>query len=1091
MDNALSALRRVDFDWTAHIDQIWSDPLADVEQLQAEARAELEDRLEDLGGLRTDRSPLGFCLLGGAGSGKTHLLGVVRRQAIDRGFFFVLADLTDVENFWATVLLGYLRSLMQRGRDGRRQLDAWLEGIIERYGASVRRAKEIPQQRPPGLINTSNGLIAAVTQQHRDQGQEHADVLRALVLFACDHADINDLGYKWLQGVGIDDDEKHHYGFREAQQSPQRIVRGLSWLLALEAPTVLALDQLDAIVAEHNFATSAIADEPSTEQQASLAIIQGIAGGLLALRDVTRRTLLLVSTLEATWKILETRAAVSMADRYNPPLHLDAANPPDAVKRLVLGRLQLGYEATDFVPPYASYPFTDDYFEKYRASTPREVLKACDAHRRACRRAGTITEIGGNGATPKPTWPPPTWPDRIRARVAELEQRADVAALLADDSEQALDRLVETACEALVLENPPADSVLAVVDKNFLGTGPYDPLHARIRLILIDEQERERHHAFRFLQKSNARAFQVRLKAAITASGIDHAIGFRRLTILRQGPPPSGAATQKLVQELTDRGGRLLDPTEPELRTLWALSQLLGTPEEPEHFEEWLRVEQPVSCLPTFGPTAEWLRQGQTARGTSQPPVAPTPTEVKGGGDHAAVPTEPPPSPGPTPSRVAPPPATPPPSPSLSGTIPIGRILVSGTPEAAVTVDLGSLANHTVVLAGSGSGKTVFLRRIIEEAALLGVPSIVIDGANDLARLGDPWPERPESFTDEDAAKADQYHAATDVVVWTPGLASGNPLSFNPIPDFAAAAASGDSEAERKDQLQAAVDMARSSLEPLVAPGRGPKDKKSCGILASALRRFADRGGGSLADLIALLQDPPDDVIDGYHGGEKIACEISELLLSATKTDPLLGGVGATLDPALLLRSPLSGKTRVSVINLSGLQGQAAQQGFVNQLVMTLFTWIKRHPAPSGSLLGLLVIDEAKDYVPSGRSVPGKENIVRLAAQARKYGLGMLFASQAPKSIDHTVVANCATLLVGKANSPAAIETVKRLLEEKGGTGSDVGKLARGTFYLSAAARPKPVKLATPLCLSHHPSSPPSEAEVLMRARRGHEPEIR
>jgi len=43
-----------------------------------------------------------------------------------------------------------------------------------------------------------------------------------------------------------------------------------------------------------------------------------------------------------------------------------------------------------------------------------------------------------------------------------------------------------------------------------------------------------------------------------------------------------------------------------------------------------------------------------------------------------------------------------------------------------VTLKAGLLANHIAVLAGSGSGKTVFLRRIIEEAALLGIPSIVL-----------------------------------------------------------------------------------------------------------------------------------------------------------------------------------------------------------------------------------------------------------------------------------------------------------------------------------------------------------------------------
>jgi hypothetical protein len=45
--------------------------------------------------------------------------------------------------------------------------------------------------------------------------------------------------------------------------------------------------------------------------------------------------------------------------------------------------------------------------------------------------------------------------------------------------------------------------------------------------------------------------------------------------------------------------------------------------------------------------------------------------------------------------------------------------------------------------AGAGSGKTVLLRRIVEEAALAGIPAIVIDPNNDLSRLGDAWPERP------------------------------------------------------------------------------------------------------------------------------------------------------------------------------------------------------------------------------------------------------------------------------------------------------------------------------------------------------------
>lgn len=58
--------------------------------------------------------------------------------------------------------------------------------------------------------------------------------------------------------------------------------------------------------------------------------------------------------------------------------------------------------------------------------------------------------------------------------------------------------------------------------------------------------------------------------------------------------------------------------------------------------------------------------------------------------------------------------------------------------RAALRLD--ALRKHTAIFAGSGSGKTVLIRRIVEECALRGVSAIVLDPNNDLARLGDPWP---------------------------------------------------------------------------------------------------------------------------------------------------------------------------------------------------------------------------------------------------------------------------------------------------------------------------------------------------------------
>lgn len=155
---------------------------------------------------------------------------------------------------------------------------------------------------------------------------------------------------------------------------------------------------------------------------------------------------------------------------------------------------------------------------------------------------------------------------------------------------------------------------------------------------------------------------------------------------------------------------------------------------------------------------------------------------------------------------------------------------------------------------------------------------------------------------------------------------------------------------------------------------------------------------------------------------------------------------------------------------------------------MTLFTWIKKNPAhPEEPLQGLLVIDEAKDFIPALQAVPCRSSVLRLAAQARKYGLGLIFATQAPRSIDHNVIANCSTQFYGQANSPAAIEVIRDQIRQRGGTGDDVARLGTGRFYVYTEDTHVPVKIKASLCLSHHPPTPLDETGVLQRARKSRE----
>ena len=92
---------------------------------------------------------------------------------------------------------------------------------------------------------------------------------------------------------------------------------------------------------------------------------------------------------------------------------------------------------------------------------------------------------------------------------------------------------------------------------------------------------------------------------------------------------------------------------------------------------------------------------------------------------------------------------------------------------------LSALRKHTAIFAGSGSGKTVLIRRLVEECALRGVSSIVLDPNNDLSRMGSPWPEKPTGWNPADDARADAYFAGTEVLVWTPRRNSADPAAIS------------------------------------------------------------------------------------------------------------------------------------------------------------------------------------------------------------------------------------------------------------------------------------------------------------------------
>ncbi|ESA33985.1 atpase [Leptolyngbya sp. Heron Island J] len=1089
-DLALKALRTVDFNWTTRIRHVWSTPEFHIDDLHHQERLKILAAASKLATTQSTESPLGEVITGAAGSGKTHFLAVLRQQLISQGIGFILVDMTDVHDFWETTLQGYISSLREEDEEGtpQFQLRKIIQYLLDLAGYSNVSAEKMAKLPANYLKKGILLILKAVNQLNPQAANQYQDIIRSLILLNSDDFIFSDIGYSWLSGLEIEDSAKRDFRFRAAaNKKPSEIVEGLSWLLSLQSPWVLAFDQLDAIVAQHyRSEIHSSTEQLSEEQSTSKFIIKGICSGFMSLLDKTSRTLTIVSCLDPTWKYFTEQAIQSFTGRFQDLTVLSEISQQNISAQLVEPRLKVAYQQSNLKVPYPTWPFHPDFFKSVSGKFPRQILRYCDQHRQRCLENQEIIELHSFEAA-APVKRSNVQYSEIEQKFKKAHQQLNLVQAIDEKSEdKILGQWLKTVGECLIQENPLANNVDTALDISFPGGRNYPQMHARVRLIYRDESDREQHLCLRALQRRNSNAYRARLKAAMTTAGIDHALSFRRLVIVRtqNNQLPGGPVAQQLTHKFSQLGGLIIYPTDEELKTMGALHQLKI--QSLPNFDSWIRQQRPVSQLPCLQKTVAWLFGGETpseirrdnlssVNSEDSERVSPSVSSISSNGTPPSTVTE---TLGETSADDLNPVPLGPDIKTQPNSLSVGRRIIGQQISNIITIPLEALTKHTVILAGSGAGKTVLVRRLVEETALQNIPAIVIDGANDLARMGDRWPNRPEVWSEDEQYKAEYYHRNTEVVIWTPGRKAGRPLSLDPLPNFAALVSDA-------DELSQAIDMARDSLEGIVAAGKGNTAQIKRGVLRNALEHFAKTGGGDLEYFAEFLRELPEEANGRIKNAARRAEEMADLLNAEIANNPLLRQSGTALDPATLFGLENPAKTRLSVINFIGLPGLPQQQQFLNQLAMTLFTWIKKNPAPSDQpLRGLLVIDEAKDFLPSQQVTPCKSSLNRLAAQARKYGLGIIFATQAPKSIDHNIIANCSNQFYGRANSPAAISVVQDQIRQRGGHGDDIARLKRGQFYVASESLNPPVKIATSLCLSHHPSTPLDESEVLYSAQR-------
>jgi hypothetical protein len=1056
MNNALEALRSVDFDWVRSLASIWSDADTTVDgPNQVLIDSLVANFFRDTAS--ASAKPKGAVLIGQSGIGKTHLVGVLRRRIWRSGGWFVLLDVLGLTEFWRSAALSFLTSLLQEMPGGRRQFEAVLAGVARRFNVEkeVETAFNTSNIEPRKIVDL---LVKGLMKVDLKNTLRHEDVFRALSLLRSTDLDTVSLAYGWLQGYDADEQARTSLGFRAPPPEPVELIRGMSWIMSLAGPTLVAIDQIDGVV------------NPSSVENDDVGGMQGLGGilaaGLLQLHDVRHRGKTLISCLFDSWKVLEEQGLTPFLQRFDDPIPMQGMNDASAISSLIVGRLNPAYEKMRFTPPFPAWPFSKTAIDGAASvgMMPRTILIRCDTFRRKCLEEADVEVCDNLIETPK-SKPEPETRNGYTSELRRLGEVSDIAGLIKSGDDSEFGRLLRDVVD-IYAQQIDTDETIDVVSKGDRAQ-KIPPLHARLTFTYHDKNDREGHFCFRALEHNHHIAFQARLRAALTASGISNQIPDRHLLLVRRSPIPKGAKTKQLFEAFEKAGGLVINPSDNDLRTFVALVAMRNQAAmdgKQVAFDTWLKTEKPLHATTFFKqaglspepPTPHPIVGPGGREANQQATAASSEREAK---EHATEVTAPQHSQAGTHTESSS-------SPTPIDSIPVGRRMALGEEQVRLPTKL--LRRHTAIIAGSGSGKTVLLRRIVEEAALAGIPSIVIDPNNDLSRLGDPWPERPGSFTPEDDSKAQRYFRTIEVVVWTPGIHAGNPLFLSVLPDF-------ESLGDDKDERQQAVDMAAETLGPLA----GAKNALQRGVLVEALRHFANGGGGDLARFTTLLADLPEG-LSPIGNANKIAAGLANQLYAAVATNTLLRAEGPTLDPKVLFFGPDPTRLRLSVINMSGLVTDAAREDFVNRLQMALFSWIKRNPSTSGLLY---VVDEAQTFLPSQKPAISLGSGIKLVAQARKYGLGMIVATQAPRGIHNQVVQNCTTNFFGKQNAPATIGAAQEIIAASGGKADDLGKLRAGEFYFATDGSGKPGKIRTPICLSFHPPNPPTPEEVIALAR--------
>ncbi|TAJ29661.1 MAG: ATP-binding protein [Nitrospirae bacterium] len=383
--------------------------------------------------------------------------------------------------------------------------------------------------------------------------------------------------------------------------------------------------------------------------------------------------------------------------------------------------------------------------------------------------------------------------------------------------------------------------------------------------------------------------------------------------------------------------------------------------------------------------------------------------------------------------------------------------------------DSKDLVTHAVCVGMTGSGKTGLCLGLLEEAAIDGIPAIVIDPKGDLSNLLLTFPQlRGEDFAPwineddarkkglapagyaaqqadlwkkglaewgQDGARITRMKDAADFSIYTPGSNASLPVSI--LKSFAAPTRE---IVEDVELLRERIGTTVTGLLGLLGVEADPMQSREHILLSTILGEAWKQGQDlDLASLIQQIQTPQVskvgvlDLESFYPSKDRfgLAMKLNNLLAAPGFSAWL---EGEALDIGQILYTP-EGKPRIAIFSIAHLN-DAERMFFVTLLLTQTLGWMRTQSGTT-SLRALLYMDEIFGYFPPVANPPSKAPLLTLLKQARAFGVGVVLATQNPVDLDYKGLANTGTWFIGRLQTE---RDKARVLEGLEGAAASGGK---------------------------------------------------